>query len=483
MTPETVSDIVVIGGGLLGAAVARDAAQRGLSVMLFEKEDFGALSAMESRLVLGSLPALTTLDFTRVREDVREREILLQTATHLVRPQPCLLPFYHTGLLAQTRMRASLALSDALGFDPSLNFDPALPFEHLPRVHQILSVADTLRRAPGLRPDGLTGAARVWEAVVQSPARLVLEMVLDARRYGARLRSHTLVSAICRLTENGLGAAGVRWTDQLTGEMGHTQASLVIVAAGTGGRQLSLDTRPSAKPRLTKSVALRLSTRAGSREPLLFPQENGLLRFVIPNHSGTVLGTFETDYTGDPGAAYVTGAESKTLLQILTEYLPGLSAETIHSAEAAVFCVPSSASEIVDWPHGVLSGGLLCLSGGNLTDARRLAEEAVDLACRKLGRSLATPPCRTAVTSLPLPPDLSALPLPAVAEYAVAEEECRTLTDFLQRRLPPSYFVKESLPLALETLSALLHWDTDRQAQEQKAWESAQALSQTFRVL
>ena len=119
-------DIVVIGGGLLGASIARDAAGRGLSVCVFEQEDFGAgATSRGSRLAAAGLNALETLDFTRVREDIREREILRRMAPHLVQPQPCLIPFYGQGLLAQTRLRAGLALIDALGFDQSL------PVHHL----------------------------------------------------------------------------------------------------------------------------------------------------------------------------------------------------------------------------------------------------------------------------------------------------------------------------------------------------------------
>ena len=97
-------DIIVVGGGLLGAGIARDAAQRGLTTALYEAGDYGAgAGARGSRLALGGLSALGTLDFTRVREDIREREILLQTAPHLVHPQTCLVPLYDHGLLAQAR--------------------------------------------------------------------------------------------------------------------------------------------------------------------------------------------------------------------------------------------------------------------------------------------------------------------------------------------------------------------------------------------
>jgi len=147
---------------------------------------------------------------------------LLQIAPHLVTSLPCLIPFYGQGLLAQTRLRASLALTDALGFDKSLP------------LHQLLSAAQAREREPSLRAEGLTGAALVWEAQVPHAERLALALALDAEAHGAVLHTHTQVVALRRRAgpKGGERVGGVLWTDRLSGETGDTAAQLVIQASG-----------------------------------------------------------------------------------------------------------------------------------------------------------------------------------------------------------------------------------------------------------
>jgi glycerol-3-phosphate dehydrogenase len=487
-------DLIVVGGGLLGVGITRDAALRGLSVCLFEQEDFGTgATSRGSRLVTGGLQALETLDFTRVREDIREREILIQTAPHLAFPQPCLIPFYSQGLIAQTRLRASFALTDALGFDP------ALP------VHHLLSPAEARARMPSLRTEGLTGAALVWEAAVPQIERLALETALDARRQGAALRTQTWVEALC--AEPGRRGrervTGVRWTDRLTGESGETKAELVILAAGAW--QAALETprahRPSVPPRLRKSIAVIGPPLPGRGDALVFPQEeDGPTLSVLTHPWGVWIGSVETEFSGDLDTAHATGAEVAALLDRIKNFLPEIAPGELTLAQAAVsaplpvpsasFGVPAPTYEIRDHgAEGSLSDGLLSVTGGRVANVRGIAEEAVDLACRKLGRSLSTPPCRTASVPLAAParPHFEeANDLQSAVEWAVAEEECRTLRDFLLRRSPLGWAADQGrsvLPVVLETLTAWLGWDTKRQVREVKAFEAEIALTQAFRVL
>ncbi len=486
-------DIVVIGGGLLGVSVARDAAGRGLSVCLFEQEDFGAgTTSRGSRLVTAGLNALETLDFTRVREDIREREILRRTAPHLVQPQPCLIPFYGQGMLAQTRLRAGLALTDALGFDQSLP------------VHHILSPSEARARAPGLRAEGLTGAALVWEAAVPRIERLALELALDARRHGACLRTHTRVEALCREREprGRERVAGVRWRDRLTGEEGRTDAPLVVAAAGAW--QSELERGSGSQPRLVKSVSVVGPPLPGRGDALVFPrEEEGRLLVVTPRSHASWVGSIETGFTGDLDTAHATGEEVAALVRLVRDFLPDAGWDDPALAQAAVraplpphvasFGVAPPTYDIQD--HGASGGvqeGLVTVSGGRVTSARAVAEEVVDLACRRLGRALSTPPCRTASTPLPMPvgptdttaPDDAALR--AAVGWAVAEEECRTLRDFLERRSALSWTAdggRSAVPVVLETMADLLEWDDHRRAREVKAYEADRALMQAFRVL
>ena len=471
-----VYDVVVVGGGLLGAGIARDAALRGLSVALFEKEDFGAGAVSRgSRLALGGLSALGTLDFTRVREDIREREILLQTAPHLVRPQTCLIPFYSHGLLAQTRLRAGLTLTDALGFDHSL------------RIHQLLSVSDAQKRAPGLRPDGLLGAALVWEAAIPQVERFARDLALDARRHGAMLRPHTRVEELCRepMRQSRERVGGVRWMDALTGETGRAAASLVILAAGSGLPDL-VSERPEG--RRVKTVSVIGPPLQGSGDALVFPQENSpALLLAAPRPDGCWAGSFSADYHDGLEAVYATGAEVAALVQAVHAYLPGLDLSALRRAQAAVHAVIPPGQEVSDpAANGGRCDGLLTVAGAGVTRFRRIAEEAVDLACRKLGRALSAPSCRTASLPLPEPRSLAWASVPEAVEQAVAEEDCRTLRDFLQRRAPLAWNDEDRrahLPVVLKTLAGAFGWDSSRQIAEVKAWEAETALGQTFRVL
>ncbi len=476
-------DIVVVGGGLLGAGIARDAAQRGLSVALFEAADFGAgAAASGSRLALGGLSALGTLDFTRVREDIREREILLQTAPHLVRPQTCLVPFYSHGLLAQARLRAGLALFDALGFDHAL------------RVHQLLSVRDARKRMPGLHPGGLLGAALVWEAAIPQVDRLARELAWDARRHGAVLHPHTRVKELCR-TPGRQGrerVGGVCWKNGLTGEEGRTDAALVVLAAGSGEYALSSE---RGKMRLQKTVSVAVPFLPGLRDALAFPQEDPPSLLLAVLRADTCwAGSLTAEYHGDGGAAvYATGAEVAALVEALRAVLPGIDASAIHRAYASVHAQILPGEEISDpAANGGRCDGLLSVSGAGLTRFRRVAEDAVDLACRKLGCALSVPPCRTASTPLPTPHSCPEGSLAERVDCAVTEEDCLTLRDFWERRAPQLNSSAEQWsaderhsqrPAVLEALAATLGWNEQRQAAEVKAWEAETALGQAFRVL
>jgi len=481
-------DVVVIGGGLFGAGVARDAALRGLSVCLFEQDDFGAgASGRGSRLVAGGLPALESLDFARVRADVHEREVLLQTAQHLVVPQPCLLPFYGPGLRTQARLRAGLALADTLALDQSL------------RVHHLLSPAEAQARAPALRPDGLTGAALVWESSTPQPARLALALALDARRHGAHLRAHTAVESI-RWEPAGRGrerAGGVAWRDALTGERGRAEASLVIAAVGAW--QAGLDPRlAGATPGgLRKDVSVLLPPLVGLGDALVFPLGDGQMLSAVAAGEGLWVSGLESVFEGDVGTAYATHDEVAALTDSARAFLPGAAWDRPLSTQAAVrpvapafhpFGVP--APEVKDWgTDGGRLDGLLTVTGGAAVRHRAVAEEATDWAVRKLGRALSAPPCRTASTPLPAPvpcPLTDGAALRAAVERAVAEEECRTLRDFLERAAVPSGASdtdRAARPAVLGVMADLLGWDADRQAREVKACEAAAALTQAFRVL
>src|SRR5215211_89961 len=167
-------DLIVIGAGINGAGIARDAARRGLRVRLLDKNDLGGgTTATSSRLIHGGLRYLEHREFGLVRESLRERERLLRIAPHLVKPLPLLIPIYRGDRRGPRLIRLGMVAYDVLSFDKSLD------------RHHMLSTENALQRAPGLEPDGLRGAALYYDAQVEYPERLAVENALDARMHGA----------------------------------------------------------------------------------------------------------------------------------------------------------------------------------------------------------------------------------------------------------------------------------------------------------
>ncbi len=210
-------DLAVVGAGINGAAIAREAALAGLSVALFDRGDVGGgTTAASTRLIHGGLRYLEHAELGLVYESLRERERLLELAPHLVRPLELTLPLYRGAKRARWQVRLGLAAYDLLALG-----------SRLPR-HRMLG-RDALRaRLPGLAEAGLVGGAVYWDAQVRFPERLVVELVLDACAHGARLHTHSPVTRI--RVEDG-AAAGVEWRDG-DGQARFTAASTVVNAAG-----------------------------------------------------------------------------------------------------------------------------------------------------------------------------------------------------------------------------------------------------------
>src|SRR5215208_7095793 len=194
-------DLIVVGGGIVGSGIARDAALRGLKVALFEKQDFGGgTTAGSTRLIHGGLRYLEMLDFRLVRLDLRERETLLKIAPHLVKPLRFIVPFYESSLARRAKLRLGMILYDILSFDKSL-----------PR-HRVLDAAEVRAAEPRLRADGLQGAVAYYDAQAFSPERLCLENLIDAREHGAHVLNYTEVTGALR---SGPTISGVRVRDTL----------------------------------------------------------------------------------------------------------------------------------------------------------------------------------------------------------------------------------------------------------------------------
>jgi glycerol-3-phosphate dehydrogenase len=388
-------DLVVIGGGILGCAVARDAALRGLRVALVEQEDFAAgTSSASTRLIHGGLRYLEQLDFGLVRQDLAERERLLRLAPHLVRPLPFLVPIYRRGWRYRLKLRAGMLLYDLLAYDRSL---PG---------HRFLSAAETLALEPALSPAGLEDAALYYDAQVELAERLCIEQVVAATAAGAVALNHTRVTGLLR--DPAGAVAGVTARDQLDGRELTLRAPVVINATGPWLDETLDLVEPGHRPLLRRTKGIHLVTPPVTRHAVvLFAGADDRLFFVIPWLGFSFVGTTDTDYQGDPGQARADPDDIAYLLDEVSRAFPNAPWRQIYYTTAGVRALvrrEGVAAGAVSRKHRLLDHaargqpGLISIAGGKLTAHRDIAEEAVDLACRRLAIDA---PSRTRQAPLP----------------------------------------------------------------------------------
>ncbi|HEY2964553.1 MAG TPA: glycerol-3-phosphate dehydrogenase/oxidase [Pyrinomonadaceae bacterium] len=386
---DTNFDVVVIGAGINGAGIARDAAMRGLKVLLVDKKDIGGgTSAGSTRLIHGGLRYLEHFEFGLVRESLRERETLLRIAPHLVRPLPITIPIYKHGRRGRTTIRAGMIAYDLLSIGKSL-----------PR-HRMQSVEETLRQMPRLNPERLVGSAVYFDAQVEFAERLVLENVLAAVEHGATVLTYTRVTSL--LVEDGL-LAGVRLEGDLADEI---RAKVVINAAGPWVDQL-IDQRLIGG---TKGSHIVVAPFAGAPATAVYVEaaSDGRPFFIIPWNGNYLIGTTDVRFEDDPDEVRSEVWEVDYLLTETNRAFPeaGLTRDSVLYTYAGVRPLPFTTDhdeQRITRRHFLREhprfANLISVVGGKLTTYRSLAEECVDLVFRKLQRR--SPHCETA--SVPLP--------------------------------------------------------------------------------
>jgi glycerol-3-phosphate dehydrogenase len=428
-----VYDLLICGGGINGAGIAREAALRGFKVLLLEKADFASGSSSRStKLAHGGLRYLETREFSLVRESLHERGILFKTlAPHLVKPMPFLLPFYQGDRWPSWYLKAGLWLYDALALGSEIG------------VHQSLSRTKTLELEAGLNAEGLKGSALYWDCQMND-ARLVLENIQDAERLGAHCQNYmSLVSAHALR----LGDVRARVRDELLGQEAEVRASLLINAAGPWvdellgrlGRAAAPVVKPTkgvhliTKP-LTKSHAMFLPARADKR-----------IFFVIPwqfnGHAASLVGTTDTDFRGDMNHVRAEAEDSDYLLRELKRVFPqerfapadlwasyaGLRPLNISQQAGASNSSISRESAVLE------TEAVITVTGGKFTTYRAMGQRVVDRALalvNRLGGDAAARPSRTSQSAsqvLPGAPkndrdrDFLANPKSIAAQYSLEE--------------------------------------------------------------
>ena len=466
-------DIAIIGGGIIGAGIARDAALRGLSVALFERADYGGgTTSGSTRLIHGGLRYLEMLDFGLVRMDLRERETLLRIAPHLVRPLEFLIPFYDRNLLDRWKLHAGMILYEALSYDKSL-----------PRYRK-LSRKQVLECEPQLGSKGLQGGVTYYDAQAPSPERLAIANIVDARDHGAVTLNYAEVIAAIR---EGERIAGIRVRDVLDGDEVDVRARMVVNASGPWFDRVAraIDPEAPVRIRMTKGVHFACPPLT-NRAVVLFSPVDGRLFFVIPWLGLGWVGTTDTDYQDDPQNAHADAQDVTYLLNSTAPFVPGVRDTEIYWTNAGVRSLvmrPGRPSAVSRTHRVEIRPGLASVLGGKITGYRAIAEEVTDKVARELG---STRPCTTAETPLPGASEANLTPsLEALVERAARREQCIHLSDFMLRRTTLGFTPDQGRSVVDEAARLLgnkLGWDEERRAAELQQYSRTLEPTQAFRA-
>ena len=411
-------DLLVIGGGINGLAIAWEASLRGLHVALVEREDFGAKTSSASlKIVHGGLRYLQHLDLRRMRESIRERSTLLHVAPHLVYPLPFLVPTYGHLLKGPELMAAAVIANEIISLDRNQFLrDPA---RRLPCGRIFIPRAECRGLVPGLPEKGLNGGVLFYDAQMYSAERLNMAFALSAAEQGAVLVNYAEVTGFER--QGGrITAAVVR--DAINGGEFGIPADVYVNATGPWSDIVLglLESRPPPRvvrrskgiqivaPPLTRGTAVALPSR--HRDPAALFSRGTRHYFITPWRGVSLIGTTDTVYEGDPDHFRITRDDIREFVTEVGQILPsakldpdsipfafgGLRPITEKNIEAAT--TTARKYEINDHRKDPDRGNLITVIGVKYTTCRLLAEKVINLVFRKMNRR--GPLSRTARTPL-----------------------------------------------------------------------------------
>jgi glycerol-3-phosphate dehydrogenase len=401
-------DLLIIGAGVYGAAMAWDAAQRGLKVALVDRGDIGSgTSFNNAKTVHGGVRSLQHGQVREMREYLRERRALARIAPHLVHPLPFLLPTYGKLTRHKLPLRAYFALYDLFTSDRNEGVDPA---RHL-RTTELISREECLRRHPVLDPAGVTGGI-VWrDYQMYSGDRVTLAYAKSAARAGAAVANY--VEAVTLLTGKGDHVIGATLRDALTGETLDVRAALTVNATGPYSSELlsslaAVRAVPAVVPAL--SVAMNVIVRPIVRDCAVGGSAQGRLFFLAPWRDVTIGGTSHEPFRGSSASALrVTAAEVTPFLDDLNTAFPDarLRLDDVRLLHRGLLPshADSTGTRVTLLKHSRVRdhredgwNGLMSVVGVRYTTARHTAEQATDLALRLLNR----PPIASRTATTPL---------------------------------------------------------------------------------
>src|SRR5213080_239709 len=407
---EDVFDVLVIGGGITGTGIALDAAWRGLSVALVEKDDFAAgTSGRSSRLVHGGLRYLEHGEFGLVRESLRERGILFRLAPHLVRPVPMYM--LAGDVRRRATYRAGLTAYEVLAAGRNIGY------------HTSVSAGRVAEAIPGLGEP--SRGFRYFECQTDD-ARLTIEVARAAHAAGARLANHARVTGL--LGDGRVTGAAV--TDEMTGQGFEVRARAVVNATGIWAERVAELASGSGGVRLRPSKGVHLVFAPGTvrtTAAVVAPSaaHDGRYVFIVPWEGRVYAGTTDTPYQGDLDSPATGDADRDYILSAVAGLFPGVSDRDVVASWAGLRPLLAdddagdAKSSDLSRRHKVFPGpfGLYTITGGKLTTYRAMAEVLVDRVAADLG---GTGPCRT----LEIPLGLHGA---AAAAVRLARDEVRRL--------------------------------------------------------
>jgi glycerol-3-phosphate dehydrogenase len=372
-------DAVIIGGGINGVAVARDAALRGLNVCLFEQGDLaGGTSSKSTKIAHGGLRYLRNREFGLVRESQRERLLLRRLLPHLVKPQSFCYPVYRNGPEPVWKVRLGLTVYDLLAGLRN------------PERHRSLSRTEALHDNPAMRGTELVMAMRYWDDRMDD-ARICLETALSAELAGA-----ICLNYVRAVSAHRNSSFGVDFEDVLTGAQGTVQAGAVVNCGGPWADEVLTDVigTPSRHLTPTKGVHLVVPRIPGDDALILQNPEDDRTFFAIPWDDATLIGTTDTCYDGDPTKVCVEQQDIDYLIHAANYYLPHVGLQN----SDVIYSFAGLRPLVSPQHHGLDEGkisrrhrvavaptGVVTLVGGKYTTFRQMAEDATDALVETLG--------------------------------------------------------------------------------------------------
>ena len=382
--PEEV-DIAVIGGGITGAGIVRDAARRGLRVALFEQNDIAyGTSSRSSKLIHGGLRYLESYEFSLVFESVSERRVIMDLAPHLVNPLAFLFPVYQGARKSLRMITAGMWLYDGLALFRS------------PKRHKTLKPGEVAEQEPLLKQEGLQGAPVYYDCSTDD-ARLTLETIIDAIQNGGVAINWARVDA---LTKNEQGrVSGVVVRNVRDGSLREVKANAVINATGPWTDDVLQMSGPRASKMLRPTKGIHIVVER-ERLPVehavvLFHPTDRRVLFALPWGERTYVGTTDTDYEGAPGEEYATLEDVDYLIAASNHYFPSnhIHRRDVISTWSGLRPLIQPEADTGDMAESQVSrehqihigeDGLITIAGGKLTTYRKMAKECVDTALQIL---------------------------------------------------------------------------------------------------